>query len=59
MLKNQEKILKIFKEPRQNRQKCRKTCEKPSKISKSGKNVANPQKMSLNLVNPIKNIEKS
>ena len=33
--------------------------QKRSKISKSGKNVANPQKMSLNLVNPIKNIEKS
>ena len=37
MLKNQEKIFKTFKEPRQNRQKCRKTCENRQKYRKAGK----------------------
>ena len=36
MSKNQEEKLRNFKEPRQNRQKNRKTEEKQSKISKNG-----------------------
>ena len=56
--KKQEKILKNFKEPEENRQKSRKRAEKPSEISKNGKNVANPPKMSKNRKHPVKNIEK-
>ena len=58
MLNNQEKILKNLKQPEENCPKSRKTGEKPSKISKNGKNVANPPKMSKNRKNPVKNIEK-
>ena len=59
MLKNREKNVKNLKQPGENRQKCRKTGEKPSKISKNRINVKNTPKMSKNLKNPSKNIGKS
>ena len=66
-VKKPRKSVKNFREPGENRQKCRKTGKKPSKISKNVKNFKqpgdnrqqNPSKMSKNRVNTMKNIEKS
>ena len=59
MLKKQEKNLKNFKEPGQNRQKIRKNRGKPVKNIKKRAKVANSPKMSKKRENPVKNIEKS